>query len=146
MSIDRLQDKIRKMKNPSAWLVEPTIDVIPHAVIEQEGTLTAACLKYFPALLDALKDVVPCVRFGFAGFAMLGEQGVALLRTCLSYAGDLGYYVLLDLPELWTPSAAKCVAASLVDSDIYRYDGVVINGYLGTDILKPMAALCGAGK
>lgn len=146
MSIDRLQDKIRKMKNPSAWLVEPVPDVLPNALLEQEGTLTAACLKYFPALLEALKDVIPCVRFGFAGFAMLGEQGIGLLRTCLSQATDLGYYVLLDLPELWTPSAAKYAADSLAESDIYRFDGVVINGYPGTDILKPMASLCGAGK
>lgn len=139
MSVDRLQERIRKTKNPSVLFLEAIPQWLPAQLTEQEDGLD----RYFRQLLDGLKDIMPAVRFGFGSFAMMGAEGVNLLTGLMAYAKELGYYVLMDLPELMTPAAAanaeRCVRE-------YPCDGVVTGVYLGSDVLQPLQALCRDGK
>lgn len=137
MSVDRLQEKIRKTKNPSVFQIEALEQWLPPQY-EEKGFS-----EYFRALLDGLKDVLPAVRFGFGSFALRGAEGITLLSETMTYAKELGYYVLMDLPELLTPAAAEN-AFSLVKD--FPCDGVIAGSYLGSDVLRPLQELGKAGK
>ena len=69
MSIDVLQEKIRKTKNPSMVdLALKTSDLPPH-LLEEAGSSAAAYGRFCRELLEGLKGIVPAVRFSFASFA-----------------------------------------------------------------------------
>ena len=143
MSVDRLQDKIRKTKNPSVLFLEAVPQWLPVTVVEQEPELSCAFDRYFRELLSGLKDIVPCVRFGFGSFALLGVKGMEVLKGLIQYAKEQDYYVLMDLPELLTPNAA---ASAVKAVDDFACDGVVAGCYLGSDVLTPLSQLCRDGK
>ena len=141
MSVDRLQDKIRKTKNPSVLFLEAIPNWLPAPFAEQP--LAEAFAGYFRELLTGLKGILPCVRFGFGSFAMLGAEGMEVLKSLMTYAREQDYYVLMDLPELLTPNAAASAVKAVADFDC---DGVVAGCYLGSDVLTPLTQLCRDGK
>ena len=139
MSIDILQEKIRKTKNPSVLeLAVPVSDLPPQFSQNAEGYV-AFCRE----LLTHLKGIVPAVRVSFSSFALLGHDGLYHLSQTLLFAREQGYYVLLDAPEVLSPIAAKVTAGNLLgEGSIYPCDGLVISGYLGSDIIKPFLPYC----
>ncbi len=144
MSIDLLQEKIRKKKNPSLILLEAFPELIPESVLSGCGSLAAACTQYYCALLDGLKSVVPAIRLDWGSFALLGADGMKAMADISKAAKDLGYYVLTDLPELLSPNAAKNAVRLLCEDN--SVDAYVVNAYLGSDVLRPLQQLCKAGK
>lgn len=143
MSVDILQEKIRKMKNPSMLeLAMPLSDLPPQFPLNAAGYGT-----FCRELLDGLKDTIPAVRVSFAAFALLGADGLTALQETLKYAGELGYYVAMDAPEIASPMMAKMVAeAFLGESSIYPCDGLIISGYAGSDVIKPFLPYTRKGK
>ena len=141
MSMDVLQDKIRKKKNPTMLLLECSPMEVPLEFLQQAQSEAQACGSYFSALLELLKDVIPAVRFSFSSFALLGPEGLQLLPELLNKAQSLGYYVAMDAPQLLTPQAASTAASLLMgERSSYPFDGLVLSAYLGSDILKPFLA------
>ena len=138
MAIDKLQEKIRKMKNPS--IVDFSVDmaaIAPH-VLAQEGSSIRAYERVCVEVMDALKTIVPAVRLSLSHFSLLGADGLHLLSKLTNYAKELGYYVLLDVPESYSPSGAEVSASTLLDeSCAYVFDGLVVSAYAGSDALKP---------
>ena len=134
MSIDLLQEKIRKMKNPSMLeLAMPLCDLPPR--FEQTA---AGYGSFCRELLAGLKDAMPAVRVSFAAFALLGAEGMTELTETLKTAGELGYYVALDAPEVSSPMMAKVMAEQLLgEGSGFPCDALVIPGYAGSDIIKP---------
>lgn len=143
MSVDTLQEKIRKAKNPSVVLIEAIPDWLPPYLMQQESTTADAVLRFCRELLEGLKGTVAAVRFGFGSFALLGESGIKVLCEAMSFAKGLGYYVLMDLPELLTPVSARNSVAAVQN---YSCDGVVAGCYLGSDVLAALRELCEKGK
>lgn len=141
MSIDQLHNRIRKLKNPSMVNLEIDPDDLPPNLLQQEGTLAKAYEHFCLKLLLALKDVVPAVRFSTGIFFMLGEDSTKTLTNLLRYAKDLGYYTVLDAPEILSPITAK-FAAQTFQSGEYPCDAVVVSPYIGSDALKPFLPLC----
>lgn len=137
MSVDILQEKIRKTKNPSVLELNLALSDLPPQ-FERNGDGYGS---YCRALLDCLKGVVPAVRFSFSAFALNGAFDQ--LRESMAYAGEQGYYVLLDAPEILSPAAANLTAEALLgEGSSYLCDGLVISGYLGSDVIKPFMAYC----
>ena len=94
-------------------------------------------------MLEHLKGTVPAVRLSFTAFALLGHDGLYQLTETLKRAGELGYYTILDAPELLSPATAKHTAELIFGADtLYPCSGLVIGGYLGSDIIKPFLPLC----
>ena len=84
MSVDILQERIRKMKNPSMLeLALPLCDLPPQFEKTGEG-YGAFCRQ----LLDVLKGIVPAVRFSFSAFALNGA--FAQLQQTMEYASQQG--------------------------------------------------------
>lgn len=143
MSVDVLQEKIRKTKNPSmVELLMPLGDLPP-----QFEKTAAGYGAFCKELLAGLKGIVPGVRVSFSGFAMLGAEGMVQLAEVLKEAKNLGFYVALDAPEILSVTAANLAAeAFLGENCAYYCDGLIISGYLGSDIIKTFLALVKKGK
>ena len=142
MSVDLLQEKIRKGKNPS--IIDFTIrleDMPPH-LLEQEGSNTKAYGRFCRELMESLKDTVPAVRFSFDMFSLMGTDGTVLLPQLLNEAKALGFYVLLDGPQILSPLAAERASEILLGSCEYACDGILICPYIGSDSIKPFLPYC----
>ncbi len=136
--MNRLQEKIRKCKNPSVLELAAVFeDLPPHLQAENMQALSYG--HFCRELLNELKGIVPAVRVSFSSFAFLGAEGWGEMIKTLEYAKDEGYYVILDAPEILSPSAAERTAKMLAK---FPCDGMVIPGYLGSDIVKPFLMVC----
>lgn len=146
MSVDLLQEKIRKVKNPSVLQLDALMQTVPPYLLENNSS--ASAYRIFAAtLLEQLRETVGAVRFGFAGFAMMGAEGLDVLSELLKTASQMGYYVILDLPELHSQLAAQTVADSLAGQHTqFPCDGMVISCYAGSDVICPFLQLCKKGK
>ena len=142
MSVDALQEKIRKTKNPSVLYFDGVTDWVPPHIRAEAENDAAAYGVFCRSLLGELKGIVPAVRFSFSGLAMLSTE---LLISLLREADRLGYYVLLDVPDMLNPQSAQHIAKSLGEKYFF-FDGLILSSYLGTDILKPFLPLCKEGK
>ena len=138
MSIDKLQEKIRKLKNPS--MVDFSVDLsqIPPHILEEEHNEILAYERFCRDLLDGLNGIVPAVRFNMGRFSLLGPDGLFLMSRMTEYAKSLEYYVLLDVPGCYTAQAAEVSVKNLFsDKCIWQFDGLVVSAYAGSDVLKP---------
>ena len=60
------------------------------------------------------------------------------MQELLKKASGLGYYVLLDCPEILSAAAAEQYAAALfVKEGPYCFDGLIITAFLGSDTIRP---------
>lgn len=142
MSVDFLQEKIRKYKNPSVIDFSIEWSSIPPHLLAQEESRLAAYGRFCRELMVGLKESVPAVRFSFDMFALMGSDGINLLQKLLAEAGEMGYYVLLDGPQILSTWAADRAADALFTSGDYHCDGVVISPYIGSDAVKPFLPIC----
>ncbi len=145
MSIDLLQTKIRKLKNPSMVDFAICPGQLPPQLLEQEGTPCLAYERFCKELLEALRETVPAVRFSFSSLALLGANGLGALSRTLKLANDLGYFVALGSPEILSPWDADRIAAAIFGSDEYPCHALIVSPYIGTDALKPFVHYCKEG-
>ena len=136
LSIDKLQDKIRKLKNPAVVDFSVPMELVPPYLLESEGAYLPAYERYCTELMEALKNTVPAVRFSFDYFALLGSGGMDALKRVLLNAGEKGYYVFLDGPEMLSVHSASYAAGALLGGD-YAFDGLILVSYIGSDGLRP---------
>ncbi len=145
MSIDLLQSKIRKMKNPSMVDFAISPEQLPPHLLEEEGTQCLAYERFCKELLDGLKDIVPAVRFSFSAFALLDGNGLGALSRTLKHAMELGYFVALGAPEILSPWDADRAAAAVFGNDEYPCHALILSPYIGTDAIKPFVSYCKEG-
>ena len=144
MSIDKLHEKIRKMKNPSMLDLTVPMDAIPAHITQ--GSAAENYGAFCRELMNGLKDAIPAVRFRFSAFALLGAEGLNVLSELLQEAKTLGYYVLLDAPGILTPEDAQMTAEAVFGGEQYPCDGLAISPYIGSDAIKPFISYCKADK
>ncbi len=143
MSIDILQEKIRKTKNPSVLELSLPVSDLPSRFTRNAEGYASFCRE----LMESMKGFLPAVRISFASFALLGHDGLYHLSETLKRAGEMGFYVLLDAPEILSPASAKITADAIFSEEsIYPCDGLVISGYLGSDVIKPFLPYCKKAK
>lgn len=145
MSIDFLHEKIRKMKNPLIVDLSMKEELMPPHLLEQEGDFCKAYFRFCRELLEALDGVVPGVRFSFDAFALMGAKGLSELQNLLTRAGEMGFYTLLDGPQILSPWAADR-AAALLQNASYPCHGMLISPYIGSDAIKPFVPFCAKGE
>ena len=112
MSMDVLQNKIRKVKNPSVVDLALKMSDLPVSFQTGEESRAVAYGRFCRELLTALKGIVPAVRVGFTAFAALGPDGLYELQSVLKAAASDGYYVLLEAPYVLSPMMAEATARS----------------------------------
>ena len=138
MSIDVLQERIRKGKNPFVVDLALKLSDLPPGLLENAGGAAAAYGQFCRELLNALKGIIPAVRVSFTAFAVLGPDGLVQLQSVLHSAASLGYYVVLEAPCVSSPIMAEAVAEAVWgDHAVYPCDGLMISVYPGSDTIRP---------
>ena len=137
MSMDVLKNKIRKLRNPSALTIAPTLDMLPPGYMTDFESPVKGMGEYCRKCLEALKGQLPAVKVSFGAFALLGPEGLTELKSILDTARELGYYVILDWQHQEDESAAKASAKLLLSGRMWPCDGVVLSGYPGSASVKP---------
>ena len=158
MAFDRLIENIVKMQNPTVAGLDPKLDYVPESIktkcFEKYGkTLEGAATALFEfnkALIDALYDIVPAVKPQAAYYEMYGWQGVKALCDTIAYAKSKGMFVITDgkRNDIGTTMEAYATAhlghtdVAGESIDAFGADALTVNGYLGTDGIKPLAKIC----
>ena len=158
MAFDRLIENIVKMQNPTVAGLDPKLDYVPESIktkcFEKYGkTLegaAAALFEFNKALIDALYDIVPAVKPQAAYYEMYGCQGVKALCDTIAYAKSKGMFVITDgkRNDIGTTMEAYATAhlghtdVAGESIDAFGADALTVNGYLGTDGIKPLAKIC----
>ena len=140
MSVERLQEKIRKLKNPAVIDFNLHKEQIPPAFVSQNAPFADSLECYSKALLDGLKDQVCAVRFSINQAAAMGAEGMIVLKELLHYATKLGYYVILDVPAAFSALDADNGAESLFSGG-WKFDALCLCSYIGSDGIRPYAQL-----
>ena len=147
MSIDILQDKIRKLKNPAMVDLALAASDLPGTLLEQEGSAAKAYGRFCLELLEHLKVLVPAVRVSFTAFALMGSEGMEQLTKVLNTAKNLGYYVALEAPYILSPMMAQATADAVFgENALYPCDGLILSSYPGSDVIKPFLPYVKDGK
>lgn len=146
MAIDYLHDRIRKLKNPSMIDFCVKADSIPSHILEEEASFVKAYGRFCCELMTTLKDIVPAVRLSYGLFSLMGTEGLDLLKTVMQEAKKLGFYLLLDAPEITSPWLADNAAQLLNVDGLNLWDGLLISPYIGSDGVKPFLDSCKNGK
>lgn len=158
MSFDILQEKIREKKNPTVAGLDARVEYVPTHILKKYTdrygeTLQAAAeavLEFDCGLIDALYDVVPAVKPQAAYFEMLGWRGMEVMEKVMTYARSKGLYVIADIKrgDIGTTAAAYSEAwlgvtrVGETDCPVFNADCVTLNGYMGSDAVKPFLNDC----
>lgn len=147
MSIDVLQDKIRKTKCPVMLELAASASELPAHILSETSSAAEGYARVCRELLEALKGTIPAVRVSFSSFALLGADGLTQLSRVLRYANKLGYYVTLDAPEILGVRAAQRTAqAVFAENSPFPCDSLILLSYLGTDCVKAFLDGCKTEK
>lgn len=158
MSFESLIAGIRRTKNPTVVGLDPAYSYVPEFIRKKyagqfsdplEGAAKAV-LEYNTALIDAICDVVPAVKPQAAYYELYGWYGVKTLAETITYAQKKGMYVITDGKRNDIGSTMEAYAAAhlgTVDIDGVKAipfggDALTVNGYLGTDGIKPLLKIC----
>lgn len=158
MSMDRLIEKIVKTQNPTVAGLDPKLEYVPEYIKEKAfrkygNTLKGAAkalLEYNKGLIDELCDIVPAIKPQCAYYEMYGYQGVKTLYKTMEYARKKGMIVITDgkRNDIGTTMEAYAIG-HLGETDVngekisgFLGDCLTVNGYLGTDGIKPLLSVC----
>lgn len=142
MSIDHLQNKIRKTKNPSVLEIQLDYAQIPPCYLPEEAPISRF-REYVLSILARLRGFIPAVRFGFSSFAVAGMGGLRVLAELLKAAAGMDYYVILDAPEILSVSSAQLIADGLFgEASEFSCNAAVVSSYMGSDGWKPFLPYC----
>lgn len=156
MSFDTLHDKIKKKKNPVTAVLDAQIESIPPFILEkyiqQHGeTLEAAAhavSEFSCGLIGALSDVVPAITVQSTGFERLGWRGIKVLEELIAYAKDRGLFVIADAGQgCMSTGGSPWLGETQVGGSarpVFDADCVTLNGYMGSDAMKPFLRECAA--
>lgn len=146
MSIDMLQEKVRKLKNASMVDLTLAVSDLPPQFLS-DASPAKGYGQFCRELMDGLKGIVPALRVGFTAFALLGPEGLEELCGVLKAAKEMGYYVALEAPFILSPMMASATAEAVFGNDAqYLCDGLIVNAYPGSDVIKPFLPYVKAGK
>jgi orotidine-5'-phosphate decarboxylase len=148
--IDRLIEAIESTGNPSALGLDTRLEYLPKTFLEGlnlEGKPSEeaadAVLAFNRALIDALADIVPCVKVQAAYYEMLGVAGMRAFRETLLHAGRRGMVTIADVKRGDIGATAEAYAAAYFGpSAPFPADFVTLNGYLGIDGILSFLKLC----
>ena len=153
MSFDVLQDKIRKMKNPTVAGLDARIEYVPEHIrkaafaeygVGRQGA-AEAIYQFNVGLIDALCDIVPAVKPQSAYYENLGWQGMEMLERTIAYAKSKELFVIADIKRGDIGSTASAYAegwlsGTKIEGEVFPAfdaDCVTLNGYMGSDSINP---------
>ena len=158
MAFDRLIDNIIEKQNPTVAGLDPKLDYVPASIKDAcfaqygktlEGA-AAALLAFNKAIIDQIYGIVPAVKPQAAYYEMYGWQGVKALAETIAYARKKGMFVITDGKRNDIGTTMEAYATAHLGTtdvagesiDAFGADALTVNGYLGTDGIKPLVQIC----
>ncbi len=158
--MDVLAAKIIEKQNPTVVGLDPKLEFIPEyikqAAVEKHGAglkaAAAAILRFNKEIIDAVCDIVPAVKPQAAYYEMYGHHGVKALEKTIAYAKEKGLFVIVDGKRNDIGATMEAYAAAYLGAtevfgtkeQAFGADALTVNGYLGTDGVKPVLETGGA--
>ncbi len=148
MIIDILVDKIKKTKNPSVVGLDTCLDYLPDDMksgITSCAEAADAIISFNKKIVDNIADIVPAVKVQVAYYEMYGSDGMRAFAETISYAKSKGMITMADVKRNDIGSTAAAYSKAYLGENIisgnaftpFESDFVTLNGYLGTDGIKP---------
>lgn len=160
MGFDKLIKRIRDMQNPTVAGLDPKLDYVPSFICDEAFSkhsdpleaAAAALLTFNKGLIDALCDIVPAVKPQCAYYEMYGWQGMRAQYETIAYAKKKGMFVITDgkrndIGATMQAYAAAHLGTTAINGEqiaAFDADALTVNGYLGTDGIKPLTEICAA--
>ncbi len=152
----RLEARIQALKNPTVMGLDPLLEYLPEAFVaslepdlsgkDQEGRTEELLYAFNCRLMDAVADIIPAVKPQLAYYERYGLAGLRALSRSLHYAKKKGFLVILDGKRNDIASTASCYAqaylSGLEEADFGSVDALTVNGYLGSDGIRPFLDYC----
>ncbi len=155
---DRLVEAIKAKNSVVCVGLDPVLERIPGPIVgraqeEQGPTLIAAAeaiLNFNKGLIDAIADIVPCVKPQVAFYEQYGFHGMWAFEETCKYAQEKGLLVIADVKRNDIGSTAKAYAEGLLgEVDVFgkptqvgHVDAATVNAYLGHDGVAPFVEVC----
>lgn len=150
---DRLIQKIIDMQNPTCVGLDTVLDYLPEDMltkVDSFKTASAAIYEFNKSIIDAVCDIVPCVKIQIACYEMYGEYGIKCYADTIKYARQCGMLVIADAKRNDIGNTAGFYAKAFlgetpvagVPMRAFDADFLTVNGYLGTDGIKPFTDEC----
>ncbi|MDR2136703.1 MAG: orotidine-5'-phosphate decarboxylase [Synergistaceae bacterium] len=151
--IDCLIEAIEEKGNPTVLGLDTRVEHLPNSIrngFSEAGTgdgyrekAAKAIISFNRGLIDALADLVPCVKVQAAYYEMLGVPGMEAFRDTLLYARQKGMTVIADVKRNDIGATAEAYAAAYLGEDApFPADFVTLNAYLGLDGISPFLDAC----
>lgn len=157
---DRLVAAIKAKGNPVCVGIDPRLDQIPEflktiqTTIHGETVQAAAgsFLEFGKGIIDAVYDLVPCVKPQIAFYEQYGAAGIKAFEETCAYAQEKGLIVIADGKRNDIGTTAEAYAAAYLGEvpmfegamaeSPFKVDALTVTPYLGYDGIKPFAEAC----
>lgn len=159
MFADRLIEEIKKKGSPVCVGLDPRLDKIPHFIKDKFtkelgyglDAAAQAILEFNKGIIDAVMDIVPCVKPQIAFYEQFGFEGVWAFEATVDYAKDKGLLVIADAKRNDIGSTAEAYSnAFLGQVELFggKYfvvdaDALTVTPFLGADGILPFVKDCG---
>ena len=153
-AIDRLIEKIIKLKSPVVMGLDPRYDIIPECVRNKYSSdlegVSKAILEFNKCLIDNTYDIIPAIKPQIAFYEMFGIPGMKTFLDTCKYAKEKGMIVIADNKRGDIGSTAKGYSNAYlgktkigdVEESIFDVDFITVNPYMGTDCIEPFIEDC----
>ena len=156
--IDKLIEKIQKIKAPIVVGLDPMLSYVPEhvqkkAFAEYGETLRGAAeaiWQFNKEIVDQTFDLIPAVKPQIAMYEQFGVEGMEAYKKTVDYCKSKGLVVIGDIKRGDIGSTSAAYAAGhlgkvQVGSQTYTgfdEDFATVNPYLGSDGVKPFIDVC----
>ncbi len=171
MIFDSLIERIGALENPTVVGLDTAYDYLPDGLraVRAAGSAklrvrslrlrapdevtfedaAAGILAFNKRVVDAVCDIVPAVKVQIAYYEMYGPAGIEAFEQTLLYAKSKGLFVMTDAKRNDIGATASCYAKAYLGltelgegmEQAFPSDFLTVNGYLGTDGIKPFSDL-----
>ena len=154
LAIDRLIEKIIKLKSPVVMGLDPRYDIIPECVRNKYSSdlegVSKAILEFNKCLIDNTYDIIPAIKPQIAFYEMFGIYGMKTFLDTCKYAKEKGMIVIADNKRGDIGSTAKGYSNAYlgktkigdIEESIFDVDFITVNPYMGTDCIEPFIEDC----
>lgn len=151
--MDRLIEKIIEMQNPTCVGLDTVAEYLPGEMLTEVRDfkdVSAAIFEFNKNIIDSVCDIVPAVKIQSACYEMYGGDGVKCFSDTAAYAKKKGLFVIADCKRNDIGNTAGFYARAYLgetriaekNSRAAEADYLTVNGYLGTDGIKPFTDAC----
>ncbi len=139
---DRLLAAIDRVGSPVCVGIDPVLERLPVAMrpADRSPKGSAAAIRAFSlGVLDAVSEVVPCVKLQSACFERYGSHGVEALRQVIDESRHRSLQVILDAKRGDISLSAEHYASAVFGHEPggTAPDWVTVNSYFGADGIRP---------